>query len=109
MDFAKSQKFLSEKQKLQDLFDKLEIDLNNCLENFENLEKDKINELYDLITDNEPLALVINGKFYKDFSNFKNRFERFFSSFEETRRSKMEITLENFLDDLQILKKDLFA
>ena len=108
MEPAHFNEFLSEKQKIEDFLKKLEIELNNCLEDFEKISLEKLNECNDAIKENEGYASVIGGDFYKDYINFRNTFDRFVNTYEEVKRFKMEITLEGFLDNIQLLRKDLF-
>jgi hypothetical protein len=100
--------FLSEKQKLEDFLEKLENELNNCLEDFEKVNIEKLNYLNDLIKDNESLAIVIGKNFYKNFSKFQTDFNHFVTTFTDSKRFKIEVTLEDFLDSIQLLKRDLF-
>ncbi len=100
--------FLSEKQKLEDFLKKLEIELNTCLEDFERVSIEKLTELDELIKDNSPFAIVVGNDFAKDFFKFKNEFDHVVSSFNELKRFKMEVTLEEFLDTIQLLRKDLY-
>jgi len=107
MTQAFDNEFLSEKLKLEDAIFKIEFELNSALEDFEKVSIDKLNEINDLINDMEDLAKIYHGKFLKDYIKFKMGFNFFVSTYEEIKRFKVEITLESFLDNLEILKKDL--
>lgn len=108
MHTASFNEFLSERQILEDFLNKLEIQLNTCLEDFEVVNVEKLKELNDSIKDNAPYAAVIGKEFYKDFIKFQNEFDYFTSSFNELKRFKMEVTLEDFLDTIQLLRKDIY-
>lgn len=100
--------FLSEKQKLEDFLEKLAIEINACEEDFERVSQEKLTELNDLIKDNAPYAAVVGKQFGKDFIKFKNEFDRFVTSFSDLKRFNLEVTLEDFLDTIQSLRKDLY-
>jgi hypothetical protein len=100
--------YLTEKQQLSDLFDKMEIELNRFEEDFETVDIQKLNNLYEALTDNEVHAFKIGKKIYKDFIEFENKFETYVKNFEEEKRFTLETKLEEFLNDIQALKKDLF-
>lgn len=100
--------FLSEKQKLEDFLDKLDIEINACLEDFERVNLEKLFELNDMIKDNTPYAVTIGKKFSKDYIKFQNEFDYFVTYFDDLKRFTLEVTLEEFLDTLQMLKKDLY-
>ncbi|KKL21601.1 hypothetical protein LCGC14_2443820 [marine sediment metagenome] len=68
---------------------------------------DKLNEINDLINDMEDIAKIYHGQFLKDYIKFKMDFNFFVSTYEEIKRFKVETALEDFLDTLEILKKDL--
>ncbi|NGX28977.1 MAG: hypothetical protein K940chlam1_01169 [Candidatus Anoxychlamydiales bacterium] len=107
MQEAHFHEFLSEKQRLEDFLMTLREELNTSLEDFEKVSIEKLTWLLDLINDNESLAIIIGNEFYKDFIQFQADFNRFVKTFEEIKRFKMEITLEGFLDRIDILQKDL--
>ncbi|NGX29848.1 MAG: hypothetical protein K940chlam4_00687 [Candidatus Anoxychlamydiales bacterium] len=99
--------FLSEKLALEDAISKIDFELNSALEDFEKVSIDKLNEINDLINDMEDIAKIYHGQFLKDYIKFKMDFNFFVSTYEEIKRFKVETALENFLDTLEILKKDL--
>jgi hypothetical protein len=103
------EKYLTEKQKLQEFFDKLEIQLNACEEDFERVSIDKLSDILDLIVENEAYAFMIGKKIYKDYVKFQNKFKRYITDFEEVKRFTLETTLEDFLNEIQLLRKDLAA
>lgn len=112
MEFMKEafddNEFLSEKIELEESVSKIEFELNDSLEDFEKVSIDKLNEINDLIKDMEPTATIYNGQFYEDYVKLKVDFNFFVSTFEEVKRFKVETTLEDFLNVLELLKKDLF-
>ena len=107
MQEAYFHEFISEKQRLEDFLVKLQFELNSALEDFEKVSIEKLTYLLDLINDNEALAIIISGEFYKNFIKFQADFSRFVNTYEEVKRFKIEITLEGFLDRINILQKDL--
>lgn len=108
MEPSKFDEFLTEKQKLEEFLQKLEIELNTCLEDFEKVNLDKLQELNEMIKDNAPYALVIDDEFTNDFFKFSNEFNHYVSYFNELKRFNLEVTLERFLDTIQLLRKDLY-
>jgi len=100
--------FLSEKLSLEDAIFKIEFELNSALEDFEKVTIENLNRINDLINDIEDIAKVYHGQFLKDYMKFKIDFNFFVSTYEEVKRFKVETALEDFLDALEILKKDLF-
>jgi len=108
MEPSKFDEFLTEKQKLEDFLKKLEIELNTCIEDFEKVTLEKFNVLNELIKENSPYAIIVGNKFTEDFFKFKNEFNRYVITFNEMKRFKMEVTLEDFLDTIQLLRKDLY-
>jgi len=108
MGLAEFNEFLSEKQKIEDFLNRLEIELDNCLNDFEKVSLEKLHECDDAIKDNEGFATAIGGSFYKDYISFKNKFDHLVLVFENLQRFKIEVILEDFLNDIQMLKKDLF-
>lgn len=107
MDF--SNEFLTEKQKLEDFLQKIEIQLNFCLEDFEKASLDKLKEINELIKESEPFSLAMGKEFMAEYFKFSNEFNRLVSSFNELKRFKLEVTLEEFLDTIQLLKKKIYA
>ena len=99
--------FLSEKLSLEDAISKIEFELNSALEDFEKVSIDKLNEINDLINDMENTSKIYHGQFLKDYIKFKMNFNFFVSTYEEVKRFKVETALEDFLNTLEILKKDL--
>ena len=108
MEEAKDNEFLSEKIELEEAILKIEFELNSCLEDFEKLNGVKLDEINDLIKDMEATATVFNKQFYDDYVKFKVDFNFFVTNFEEMKRYKVETHLEDFLEMIDILKKDLF-
>lgn len=107
MEEAFENEFLSEKIQLEELLSKIEFQLNESLDDFEKVSIDKLHAINDLINDMNQLAIIYNSDFYKDYRKFKSEFNFFVDTYEEEKRFTVEVTLENFLDSLDILKKDL--
>lgn len=106
----KNKKFedhLSEKQKLEDFLKNLENDLSDSLDDFEKVDIDKLTSITDDINDNLNLAKLIGNEFYDDFLKFSKEFNFFVKTFEEVKRINLDKNLEEFLDNVQILQKDL--
>ena len=109
MQEAYDNEFLSEKLMLEDAIYKIEFELNSAIDDFEKVSIDKLNAINDLINDIEDVAKIYHGQFLKDYLKFKMDFNFFVSTYEEIKRFKVETSLENFIDTLEILKKDLLA
>ncbi|MBN2480019.1 MAG: hypothetical protein JXA94_07305 [Parachlamydiales bacterium] len=100
--------FLLERQNLQDFLYKLDNEIDRLLEDYENVNLDKLFDLNELIEDNYESAKIIGSDFLEEYEKFKTNFNHFYKNFDDSTRFKKIIDLEDFLDQMQVLKQKLF-
>ncbi|NGX56636.1 MAG: hypothetical protein K1060chlam5_00879 [Candidatus Anoxychlamydiales bacterium] len=97
-----------EKNLLDAFLDLLEKKVINIINDFSNIDMDNLEELRDSVFENKDNAKQISKSFLKNFEIFEKKFTHFVDNFKNISLIKTEESLEDFSNNIQMLKKELF-
>lgn len=100
-------KYLLEIKSIIDFLNFFEKNLNDVFDDFSRVDIDKLNELNDLIIDNIEISENISNDFSKNLEIFEKKFNHLVNNFENISLSQRETMMEDFLNDVLILKKEI--
>jgi hypothetical protein len=90
-----------------DFLNFFEKNLNDIFDDFSNIEIEKLEELNDLIIENIKTSENLSNNFSKNLKSFGDKFNHFVNHFDDISVSKREQKIENFLNDILLLKQEI--
>jgi hypothetical protein len=100
-------KYHLEIKSIIDFLNFFEKNLIDVFDDFSRIDIDKLNELHDLIIENIEISKNISNNFSKNLEIFENKFKHFTDNFQNISLAKREMLIEDFLNDILILKKEI--